>query len=303
MEETLPPTIDQFLQELRRQDLSQLTLVNYKADLVHFARWLKATIGEEFSPTVVTPTDVRAYRAFLITVERRSPATVNRRLASLRKYFLWAKAEKLIADSPTDSIKGVGVQQTAPKALDKRQVDKLLRAAQRDGDKRNLAILELLRSTGLRVAEACALRLDDIEIGERSGRVIVRSGKGSRHRVVPLNLDVRKALSAYLNIRPTVSNDALFVSRRGTQLTTRSVENIVSLYARIAGLDDVSPHVLRHTFGKQALDSGADLVTVSNLLGHRRLDTTAIYTQPSEHDKELAVQRLEADFIANTDRG
>jgi site-specific recombinase XerD len=152
------------------------------------------------------------------------------------------------------------------------------------------------------VAEACALRLDDIEIGERAGRVIVRSGKGSRHRVVPLNLDVRKALLAYRDIRPKVSSDALFVSRRGTPLTTRSVETIVSFYARIAGLEDVSPHVLRHTFGKQALDSGADLVTVSNLLGHRRLETTAIYTQPSEQDKEMAVQRLEADFIANIDR-
>jgi site-specific recombinase XerD len=227
MEETTP-IIGQFVQELRRQDLSPLTLVNYKSDLLRFSSWLKATTGDEFSPTTVTPTDIREYRAFLITVERRAPTTVNRRLASLRKFFSWAQGDKLSSDNPVLEVKGVGVERSSPKSLDKRQVDKLIRAAQKDGDRRNLAILQLLRLTGLRVAEACALRLDDIEINERSGKVLVRSGKGSKHRVVPLNLDARKAITAYLNIRPRVATDALFVLRRGTPLTIRSVENIFS---------------------------------------------------------------------------
>jgi integrase/recombinase XerC len=90
-------------------------------------------------------------------------------------------------------------------------------------------------------------------------------------------------------------DDRLFVGQRGTGLTPRAVEKLVEKYARLAGLPDVSPHTLRHTFGKHALDAGVDLVTVSRLLGHERLETTAIYATPAAADLEAAVRRLETD--------
>src|ERR671933_1379783 len=99
--------IDRFLEELTRQDLARLTLVNYAADLRIFARWYQETNGEDFQAATITPTDLREFRAFLLTVEKRSPATINRRLATLRKFFLWAKADGLTREIPTDGVKGV----------------------------------------------------------------------------------------------------------------------------------------------------------------------------------------------------
>ena len=115
--------------------------------------------------------------------------------------------------------------------------------------------------------------------------------------MVPLNADARKAINDYLAVRPKVIDDHLFISQRGTGLKEQAVELLVGKYAQAAGLDNVTPHQLRHSFGKHALDAGVDLVTVSKLLGHTRLDTTARYTTPSESDLEKAVEKLEIDHI------
>jgi len=165
-------------------------------------------------------------------------------------------------------------------------------ASDNEKDKRDIAILQVLRHTGIRVGELCALRVADIQTSERKGSLTVRSGRGSKHRVIPLNLNVRKALDDYLKVRPEVADDQLFIGQRGEGLKVRAVEDVVAKYARLAGLE-VHPHQLRHTFAKAALDSGTDLVAVATLLGHQRLETTAIYTKPSPRDLEKAVERLE----------
>jgi integrase/recombinase XerC len=284
--------ITRFIAELQRQQAAARTVQNYAADLCGFARWFQSATGEAFTARAVTPTDLRDYKAHLVTVEGRKPATVNRRLASLRKFFQWAKAVGEIQELPTDSVKGVPSVPRAPRSLEKRAVDRLIRMAERDGNKRNLAILQTLRHTGIRVGELCALKLNDVVMSERKGSVTIRSGKGGKHREIPLNNDARKAIASYLEVRPTVSDDHLFIGQRGEGLKPQAVENVVKKYARLAGLEDVSPHTLRHTFGKLMLDAGADLVTVAKLLGHERLETTALYTQPSQADLERAVEKL-----------
>jgi integrase/recombinase XerD len=251
--------------------------------------------------TGVPPTDLREYRAYLLTVEQRSPATINRRLASLRAFFQWARAEGLCREIPTDSVKGIQSSPRAPKSLPKKDVDRLIRQVEQSSNKRDLAILQLLRHTGIRVGELTALRLGDVTLSERKGQLVVRSGKGSKYRVVPLNADARKALNDYLAVRPKSTSDSLFPGRRSAGLSARAVETLVLKYAHQAGLEDVSPHTLRHTFGKSAIDAGVDLVTVSRLMGHERLETTAIYTTPSPQDLEKAVARLEADFLPTTE--
>ena len=112
---------------------------------------------------------------------------------------------------------------------------------------------------------------------------------------LPLNVDARRTISDYLEVRPAVSSDALFIGQRGDHLGPRAVEQLVAKYARLAGLEDVTPHTLRHSFGKHTLDAGADLVAVAALLGHERLETTAIYTTPSQRDLERMVEKLEQD--------
>jgi site-specific recombinase XerD len=289
--------INQFLEELKRQQLSTYTIENYASDLRVFARFFHGSTGEEFQAARITPTDIRDFKSHLMAVEQRSPATVNRRIYALRKFFQWAIASGLAKEDPTTMVKGVQSTPLAPRSLAKKDVAHLLREAERDENKRNLAILQVLRHTGIRIGELAALRLTDIEISERKGMLIVRSGKGSRHRVVPLNADARKAITDYLAVRPKVADDHLFISQRGTGLKEQAVELMVGKYAQAAGLDSVTPHQLRHSFGKHALDAGVDLVTVAKLLGHTRLDTTARYTTPSEMDLEKAVEKLEVDHI------
>jgi integrase/recombinase XerD len=292
--------IERFVEELHRQEKSPHTTLSYRYDLVLFARWFEGTNGEPFQAERVTPTDLREYRAFLLNVERRSPATINRRLASLRTFFQWARAEGLCREIPTDAVKGIQSSPRAPKSLPKKDVDRLIREVEQGGNKRDLAVLQVLRHTGIRVGELVALRLADVTLSERKGQLVVRSGKGSKYRGVPLNADARKALSDYLAVRPKSASDRLFLGRRSEGLSPRAVEKMVFKYAQQARLDNVSPHTLRHTFGKSALDAGVDLVTVSRLLGHERLETTAIYTTPSAQDLERAVEKLEADYSNRT---
>ena len=293
--EDVDQLVDRFLRDLQRQETSPNTRRSYQLDLLHFASWFARTLGEGFSPEAVTPTDVREYRGYLLHVEKRQPATVNRRLAALRCFFQWAKATGLVTELPTDDVKGVASSPRAPHWLEKRDVDRLIRTVERHGNTRDLAIVLTLRHTGIRVSELSSVMLGDVESSERKGSLTVRSGKGGKFLVLPLNVDARQAITAYLKVRPTVSADHLFIGQRGQGISSRAVELLVTKYARLAGLDDVTPHTLRHSFGKHALDAGADLVSVSALLGHQRLETTAIYTTPSQRDLQKVVEKLEQD--------
>jgi site-specific recombinase XerD len=291
---TTDPVAD-FLADLAREEVSPQTRKAYRIDLAQFQKWFESSLDEPFTPQAVTRTDVRDYRSFLINVEKRQPATVNRRLAALRKFFLWARARGLVADSPADQIKGVESSPRAPKWLERREVEKLIRAVERHGNKRDLAIVLTFRHTGVRVSELADLQCSDIEISERKGSLTVRSGKGRKFRVLPLNIDVRRAIQDYLEVRPATPDAHLFIGKSGQGLKARALEDLVEKCARLAGLEDVTPHTLRHSFGKHALDAGADLVSVAALLGHQRLETTAIYTTPSQRDLERVVEKLEQD--------
>lgn len=284
-----------FIDELRREDAAAKTITNYASDLAVFSRWFAETTSEEFSARAVNPTDVRDYKAHLQAVQGARPATVNRRLAALRRFFTWALAAGKATEDPTRLVKGAKSAPRGPRSIPKRDVDRLVRMAEKDtssgAGKRNLAIITTLRHTGLRVGELCGLKTRYVDISERKGAVRVW-GKGGRYRVVPLNLDARRAIADYLAVRPLATSDHLFIGQRGEALKPQGVELIVAKYARLAGLEDVTPHVLRHSLARHMLDAGVDLVTVSTLLGHQRLETTAIYTRPTEHDLEAAVDRL-----------
>src|SRR5215208_1625096 len=153
--------VGRFLQDLQRQETSPKTRDAYRLDLLHFADWFARTVGEVFGPEAVTPTDVRDYRSYLINVEKRQPATVNRRLAALRRFFQWAKATGLAKELPTENVKGVASAPRAPRWLEKRDVDRLIRTVERHGNKRDLAIVLALRHTGVRVSELSNLALAD----------------------------------------------------------------------------------------------------------------------------------------------
>lgn len=299
--------LKQFTTYLQVQDRSAHTVAAYTRDVSAFFAWLPEQLGKIVSLAEVTPFDVQKYRDHLVD-EGRKPAGVNRALAALRVFFTWAVQTGQASTNPARDVQGIQQARRNPKALTAQEVYRLQReaAAQRQlaqakaGEEvlpavvdaiRDEALLNLLLYTGLRVSECAALRVEDVVLSGKSGKVIVRSGKGRKYREIPLHKEVRKALTAYLEVRPTDQGDTLFLGQRGP-LGARGIQFRIAALGEAAGVS-LTPHVLRHTFATRLLrEAKADLVTVAALIGHSSVATTAIYTQPSEADLVEAVAGL-----------
>ena len=285
--------LTRFGEYLRASDKSENTVEAYLRDLRLFSEWFQSSNGEQMTPEGITPIDVKEYKHHLLHVKGFKPATVNRKLASISALCEWARKAGIIEVNPTKGIGNVQEVELAPRWLTKKEQYALLRAVQKEGNPRDEAVIMLLLHTGLRVSEASDLRLSDIEIANRKGRVTVRDGKGGKHRLVPLNADVRKALLAYLEARPHARHDYLFVGKQKGRLKPWGIQYVASKYAYLARLDSVTPHTLRHTFGKNLVDAGVSLDKVAILLGHENINTTRMYTRPSGTDLAQAVEKLE----------
>lgn len=284
--------LDRFGDHLMATGKSSHTIEAYTRDVRLFSEWFDQTNGRDLTPGRITPIDVREYRRYLLTVKNYRPATVNRKLSSISAFCEWARDTDLISANPADGISQVDEVRPAPKWLDKNEQYALLRAVQEKGKKRDIALITLMFNTGLRVSEVSKLRLDDVEISPRKGSVTVRGGKGEKFRSVPLNIDTRKAIQAYLSENPLEGDNHLFVSQRGGPLQPSGIYYLVNRYAYDARLDEVTPHTLRHTFGKNLIDAGVSLDRAAQLLGHESVDTTRIYTTPSEQDLQREVEKI-----------
>lgn len=299
---------EDFTEYLLGQDRADKTMDGYQRDLIAFATWFEQTYDRSPESAAVTPLDLRAYKKHLTDVKQMKPASINRRLAALRAYFRWAKQQGLVVANPTDGIRDVPQTAHGPGWLDRKQAFYLSQAATAAIQlaearglipsahlaRRDAAIFSILLNAGLRVSELCALRLKDITLNERRGWVVVRSGKGSKYREIPLNKDARQAIHNWLEVRPKNAGDYLFLGRRQEPLQPRGVQRAVERLALAAHLDaeTITPHTLRHTFGKNLVDAGVSLDRVAMLLGHESLDTTAVYTTPSKADLTAAVEQV-----------
>lgn len=301
---------DDFALYLRARDRSERTIRGYVQDLKFFADWFQATNGESLIAEAVTPLDVREYRGFLLNIEKQRASTVNRKLAAVRSWLVWAESAGRIESNPAQGIKVVRLNRPQPRWLDRKEIYALLRelqkadqlAAARAGGKddhpaviqakRDTAVIALLLHAGLRVGELAALEMADVDISERRGEVVVRQGKGGKERTVPLNIDARRALKAWYDVRPKDAGQRLFTGKGGQPLTERGVQHMVKRYAEAAGLERCSPHVLRHSFGKNLADADVRLERIAALMGHEDLETTRIYVTPSSQDLTSAVERI-----------
>jgi site-specific recombinase XerD len=158
---------------------------------------------------------------------------------------------------------------------------------------RNLALVGVLARAGLRLSEALALNTDDVELRPRSGWALIRQGKGAKERQVPLNTELRWAVTEYLDARPEgmASELALFVTRSGKRLGPRAVQRMVAGAARRAGIErQVTPHMLRHTFATRFLQKGGDLATLRAILGHASIATTSRYLHPNAAQMQVMVE-------------
>jgi len=280
---------DAFEVHLRQQDASNATVCAYLSDLQKFSRWYAETTGDDVSLAGVGALDIAEFKRYLQT-KGQKPATINRALAALSSLFAWAVESKIVASNPAAGVKKIQEARPAPKALGRLDQLALMRAVQSRKKVRDIAIVTLLIHTGLRVSEACGLDLADVVTGERSGHVQV-IGKGNKYRGVPLNATARQALRVWLEVRKDAPGP-LFTSQKKGRISRRAVESMIENYARIAKLENVTVHSLRHTFCKSLIDAGESIDRAAALAGHANLNTTARYTKPTQADLQRAVEKL-----------
>lgn len=268
---------DQISDYLRTVNTSS-THSAYELSLRQFHEWYLFTYDEEPDASLLTAEEAREWRSYLLNVKRFSAATVNQRLAALRgvgRHY-----------GRSLSVKGMKKVEAPIEPLNGRQIGRLLAVLEgtRWLDKRNVAIVSLMVRAGLRVSEVVSLNQDDLAMSERKGQVVIRQGKGLKERTVPLSRLSRVALEAYLAERPSFSIRMLFVSQTGSPLASRDIQRIVRSASNKAGIpSSVTPHILRHTFATRALrQAKMDLATLSHILGHENLTTTARYLHPDQ---------------------
>ena len=263
---------------------SPATVAAYRRDLDAFVEW--AERGGTAAPADVDRRQLRRYLAYLGT-RQYARRTIARKASSLRRYFGWLRRTGRIADDPSAGLTAPKGEARLPRVLRHDELRVLLdepsAAVEGDDDAvrlRDDAMLEVLYGSGLRVAELCGLRPDDLDLG---GRAVTVWGKGSKQRRVPLSEPAAEAVSAWLSagrarlVTERTPPDAVFLNRRGSRVTPRDVRRVLD--HRAPG--PTHPHALRHTFATHLLDGGADLRTVQELLGHADLGTTQIYTHVS----------------------
>lgn len=279
--------ITRFLRYLTvEKNASPLTIKSYREDLEILLDYLQQTRqGRSPAPGEVSTGDLRGYSAALQEAGYAA-SSVSRRLASLRSLFRFAQREGAVTENPALPLRNPRKQRKLPHFLSTEQVGTLLSAPPADSPLglRDRALLETAYSAGLRVSELVGM--NDRDMNPDEGLVRIR-GKGRRERLAPLGSFALEALATWRTVRQVdsredASNPPVFVNRFGRRLTTRSVGRMLEKYLRETGLDQrTSPHTLRHSFATHLLDQGADIRSVQELLGHKSLLTTQIYTHVS----------------------
>jgi integrase/recombinase XerC len=293
---TLEQGLAEFLTHLGlEKNASDKTVKSYREDLTQALSFAR----EHLKKTHVDPADwtVRVLRAFLAWLHEQEYArtTIARRLAAVRSFGKYLCRQGVLAQNPAQGLRGPRQEKRLPHFLTLADVQKLL-AAPSGADwagRRDRAMLETLYASGIRVSELVGLDLTTVDLND--GVVTVR-GKGKRERLALVGPDAVKALRCWLDDRDALlartgrDSPAVFLNNKGGRLTTRSVGRLLAKHLRSAGLDPrTSPHTLRHSFATHMLDAGADIRGVQELLGHKSLATTQVYTH-------VTTQRLQKSY-------
>lgn len=297
--------IDSFIRYLRiERNASALTLKSYAEDLESLLEYFKDRAGGVTSPEDVTINILRGYVSYMHECDY-ARTTMARRLACLRSFFRYCCREKITATNPAKALRTPRVGRKLPHFLTTEQVATLLEAppANQPDGLRDRAILETMYSAGLRVAELVSLNVDN---WDRDANVLRVIGKGRKERIAPVGSYAAKALDRWLEVRkpdkqaPALEQRAVFLNRFGRRLTTRSIGRLLEKHLQVAGLDQITtPHTLRHSFATHLLDGGADLRSVQEMLGHKSLTTTQIYTHVSTRRQRETYEKAHPHSAAN----
>ncbi len=309
-----------FLQE---HDHAPGTVKKYTQAVAHFLVWYEREERVPLQLAALTPIALIGYRNELQHEQHKSISTINLRVSALRAWCAWLVDQGYLPLDPAARVKLVGGDVGSKReGLSSAQVNALLRQAHLSRDPaRNYAIVQVLLQTGIRLSECSGLTFGDITFGERSGLLLVRAGKGNKARSVPLNSSARDALATYLAPRLGVEKPSIkavaakwpksasphafepvFASQKGGALTTSAIGQMIADLVKGAGdlvPEETSAHTLRHAFARNYLAHyPGDLVGLATLLGHRSLDTTRLYSEPSVSLLSTRVERLSLNAYA-----
>ena len=262
--------------------LSQNSVKSYQSDLLHFMEWSVQAL--KIPAKLTTSQDINKYIKYLFDQDFKS-SSVNRKISSIKAYFIFLKKKKYIDVIPTEDIPIPKQNKNLPNSMSENDVATLLSCinSKKDIEIRDRAMVELLYATGVRVSELINIKFSNIDMNRNVVRVL---GKGSKERLIPFGDQAHDSIIKYLQIRGKSQSKELFLSNRGKILSRVSFWNRVKVYLIRCNLkSNISPHTLRHAFATHLLNRGADLRSVQMLLGHSDLSTTQIYTH-------IAKQRL-----------
>lgn len=275
--------IEEIIAELRRQNLKQPTLIGYRSAIAELAARLRNDGIEEVGR--VGRHHIEAHQARLST-KKLKQRTVAQRMQAIRRFFAYLIESGHLVMDPTDGVVPLAHIHSLPRRRVTEREMRQLMTMPKVGTPHGLrdrALLELLYGTAMRIGELLSLELGDLDLDR--GLVHIRDGKGGRDRVVPMGTEARRWLDDYLaQSRPQWTprrRDEMhvFLTIRGTAMRTGNVHNMLRSYCKRARITKIYPHAIRHAVATQMLARGADLRVIKKLLGHRRLDTTQIYTR------------------------
>ena len=262
--------------------LSKNTVKAYETDIKGFIKWVNK--NNKQSLLSIKESRVNQYISYLFSLKLKS-SSVNRKISSLKSFYLFLLKKKLIRYSPFSEVISPKQEKYLPASMSESEVEKLLNSpdASKEIEQRDKAMIEMLYATGMRISELVNLKITDIDMNRS---VIKVMGKGSKERLIPFGESASEALFNYLKIRKDSSSKEVFISNRGRKITRVAFWQRIKVYLLRENLKiSISPHTLRHAFATHLLNRGADLRSVQLLLGHSDLSTTQIYTH-------IAKQRL-----------
>lgn len=280
--------VKEYLASLEAVGKSEQTIKTYRSQLGQFMKWLAENGGTDDAKQI-TSIDAVEYRRYLQEVRELKPASVNTALAAIEAFCNWLLDEGHINHRPLAKVRKVEEVQKAPKWLDRSEKYRLIRTTLNEKSKRNKAIIFTMLLAGLRVSELVSLRPDHIAISERKGTLTV-TGKGNKRRSVPMPKELREYLSDYLFDNAGIQ--WLFGSQRGDRLTVKGVQHLCVAIGKKAGIENLTPHVLRHTFCHDLVSKDVAIEIVAKLAGHSKIETTMLYTLPGEQEMQAAVEKL-----------
>lgn len=276
------------------------TIEEYRHAVMSFEHWFQGQTDNEMNLDDVTALDLHDWVAYMRTVERLAPATINKRIAALKVYWAYLVDTGISTLDPTRKLrmKRISNLEQSPRWLTRREQDRLIHTVSKEKNtwkrSRNLALVQTMLQAGLRISEVASLDLQDLDFKRKT--LTVRAGKGGKHRVALMNFDLVKALESWVEIRGEAEALALFISERSHgRMTRQGLHYLVRKYMDVCGLEGDSAHALRHSFCRNLIDANQPLQVVAQLAGHESMETTRRYITPSEQDLRRAVESISSE--------